>query len=250
MTTNGATAIRHRPRLVVAAAVAATAVLAACAAAHPAGSSAVSAVPRPPITWSPIPYGAARRAQMAAYAQRHYGIHSFRLAPRMVVEHVTVSTTFASAFATFAANTPSPELGELPGVCAHFVVDTDGTIHQLARLNLMCRHVTGLNHRAIGIEHVGLSHTDVLRNPRQMRASLALTAWLQDRYRIPLANVIGHNESLEHPLRRERNPAWRCQTHGDFTRAAMTDYRRRLAPLLRGTGVSPAPTRWIDTPCR
>jgi beta-N-acetylhexosaminidase len=168
----------------------------------------------------------------------------------MVVEHVTVSTTFASAFATFASNAPSAELGELPGVCAHFVVDTDGTIYQLVRLDLMCRHVTGLNQHAIGVEHVGLSHAEVLGNPRQMRASLALTAWLQARYRIPLANVIGHNESLEHPLRRERYAAWRCQTHGDFTRAAMSVYRRRLRPFLRGTGVSTAPTRWVESSCR
>jgi hypothetical protein len=187
---------------------------------------------------------------MAAYARRHYGIASARLAPRMVVEHVTVSTTFASAFWTFASDRPSPELGELPGVCAHFVVDTDGTIYQLVRLDRMCRHVTGLNQHAVGVEHVGMSHADVLGNPRQLRASLALTAWLATRFRIPLANVIGHGESLEHPLRRERYSAWRCQTHADFPRAAMDTYRRRLRPLLRPAGVPLTGTRWVDTPCR
>ena len=29
--------------------------------------------------------------------------------------------------ATFSPDTPDPELHELPQVCAHFVIDTDGT---------------------------------------------------------------------------------------------------------------------------
>ena len=36
----------------------------------------------------------------------------------------------------------------------------------------------------------------MLGNPRQLRASLKLTLWLIDRYRISLPNVIGHAESL------------------------------------------------------
>jgi hypothetical protein len=90
----------------------------------------------------------------------------------------------------------------------------------------------------------------VLRNPRQLRASLALSTWLAWRFRIPLANVIGHNESLDHSLRRERNAAWRCQTHADFPRAAMDGYRARLRPAFRRLGLGTAPTRWVDTGCR
>jgi beta-N-acetylhexosaminidase len=248
MTTNGFAVNRHARACVALAAALAV----AWAAGESAGRApaATRAAPRPAIVWRPIPYGPERLAQMAAYARRHYGLATARLSPRMIVEHVTVSTTFESAYATFAANAPSPELGELPGVCAHFVIDRDGTTYQLARLDRMCRHVTGLNQHAIGVEHVGLSHRDVLRTTRQLRASLQLTSWLQERYRIPLANVIGHNESLEHPLRRERHAAWRCQTHADFPRAAMDAYRARLRELLRGSGVSLAATRWRDTTCR
>ena len=67
---------------------------------------------------------------------------------------------------TFAPNRPDPELHERPGVCAHFVIDRDGTIHQLVPLRLMCRHTVGLNHTAIGIEHVGISDAEVLGNAR------------------------------------------------------------------------------------
>jgi N-acetylmuramoyl-L-alanine amidase-like protein len=213
-------------------------------------ASGTTTVPRPAIVWKPIPFGARRRAEMAAYATRHYGIRSASLRPRMIVEHATASTTFSSAYWTFYADRPDAELGELPGICSHFVVDTDGAVYQLVRLDVMCRHTTGLNQVAIGIEHVGRTERDVFRNARQLRASIALTAWLADRFRIPLANVIGHNESLDHPLRYERYAAWRCQTHADFPRAAMDGYRKRLAPLFRRAGLSTAPTRWVDSGCR
>ena len=242
MTTNGPRRNRH--------VIAAFVVLALAALGATLPARAATAPPRPAIVWKPIPYGPARRAEMAAYARRHYGLDTSVLRPRMIVEHATASTTFASAYWTFHADRPSPELGELPGVCAHFIVDTDGTIYQLVRTNVMCRHTTGLNHLAIGIEHVGRTHTDVLRNPRQLRASLALTAWLGWRYRIPLANVIGHNESLDHPLRRELNAAWRCQTHADFPRAAMDAYRKKLVSTFRTAGLAVSAARRVDSGCR
>ena len=44
----------------------------------------------------------------------------------MIVEHYTASNSFSSAYQTFARNRPDSELGELPGVCAHFVIDRGG----------------------------------------------------------------------------------------------------------------------------
>ena len=63
----------------------------------------------------------------------------------MIVEHYTAADSFSSAWDTFARDTPDGELGELPGTCAHFVVDRDGTIYQLVPLTTMCRHTVGLN---------------------------------------------------------------------------------------------------------
>ena len=127
---------------------------------------------------------------------------------------------------------------ELPRTCAHFVVDRDGTIYQLVRLNVICRHTVGLNWAAIGIEHVGLSDAQVLGDPAQMRSSLALTLWLMAKYRIALANVIGHNESLSSPLHKELYAPWRCQTHADWRRADMNVYRTRLVSLARRYGLT------------
>ena len=40
----------------------------------------------------PIPFGEERKAQMRAYARRHYGIDDYRLRrPRVIVEHYTVT---------------------------------------------------------------------------------------------------------------------------------------------------------------
>jgi N-acetylmuramoyl-L-alanine amidase len=188
---------------------------------------------RPHIVWKPIPYGAARKAEMAAYAQRHYGIHSWRLRPKVIVEHYAATTTFSPVWNAFAANAPDPELHQLPGDCAHFVIDRDGTIYQLVPLDVMCRHTVGLNYVAIGIEHVGTSDAEILHDPAQLRASLRLTAWLVTRFHIAVKNVIGHSESLTSPFHKELYAPWRYQTHGDWTHADMDVYRARLRALLR-----------------
>lgn len=178
-----------------------------------------------------IPFDAKRKAEMAAYAERHYGLSTYRLtAPKVIVEHYTQGPDARSAYNTFARDVPDPELHELPGTCAHFVIDTDGTIYQLVPLTLMCRHTVGLNYTAIGIEHAGFSDQQVLSNEAQLRASLALTQWLRCRFGIATENVIGHNESLNSPLHHERVPRLRRQTHQDMSKASMDAYRARLEP--------------------
>jgi beta-N-acetylhexosaminidase len=187
---------------------------------------------RPTIVQKPIPFPAKRKAEMAAYAKRHYGIDSYRLtSPHVIVEHYTATPSFQATYDTFAPDVPDVELHELPNVCSHFVIDTDGTIYQLVPLGLMCRHTVGLNYTAIGIEHVGNSDNAVLGNRRVLRSSLALTNWLRCRYRIKVANVIGHNESLTSPYHMERVARLRNQTHGDMTKASMDVYRSKLAKL-------------------
>jgi N-acetyl-anhydromuramyl-L-alanine amidase AmpD len=206
---------------------------------------------KPPTVAKPIPFGAARRAETARYAARHYGLHTWRLTrPRVIVEHYTASSTFGSAWNTFASDRPDPELRELPGTCVHFVIDRDGTIYSLVPLTTMCRHTVGLNWTAIGIEHVGTSDAQILSHPRQMRASLRLTLWLMHRFGISLPNVIGHSESLTSRYHRERYAPWRCQTHADWTHRDMTTYRRRLAALAAAEGIAVSRAgRPVRSPC-
>jgi N-acetylmuramoyl-L-alanine amidase len=223
--------------------------LAVLAVALGAAATSGANAPRPRIVVKPIPFGPARLAETRAYAGRHYRLDTWRLRrPRVIVEHYTASDSFASAYSTFASNTRN--LGELPGVCAHFVIDRDGTIYRLVPPSIMCRHTVGLNWTAIGIEHVGTSDAQILANRRQLDASLWLTSWLMSRYGIRLRNVIGHNESLTSPYHRELNRSWRCQTHGDWTRADMQIYRAALARRARRYGVTLGPpARPVDSGC-
>ncbi len=190
------------------------------------------AIAPPRVVQKPIPYGAQRKADMRAYARRHYGIDEHRLvAPKVIVQHYTVTDTFQPVYDTFAPNRPDVELNELPGVCSHYVIDRDGTIYQLVPTSIMCRHAVGLNYTAVGIEHVGRSDAQVVGNPRQMAASLRLTRMLQGRFRIHTRNVIGHNENRSSPFHRERVKRLRTQTHADFPKPVMDGYRRRLERL-------------------
>jgi N-acetylmuramoyl-L-alanine amidase len=192
----------------------------------------LAVAPRPHVIWKPIPFGPRRKAEMAAYAEKHYGIHSWRLQPKVIVEHYTASDSFSSAWSTFAANEPDPELHELPGDCAHFIIDRNGRVYQLVRLDIMCRHTVGLNYVAVGIEHVGTSDAEILHDKAQIRASLELTAWLVGRFHIKVRNVIGHSESLSSPYHRELYKPWAHQTHADWKHADMDAYRTRLRRLL------------------
>jgi N-acetylmuramoyl-L-alanine amidase len=187
-------------------------------------------VVQPPIDRRHIPFGARRKQEMRRYARRHYGIDDYHLRhPRVVVLHLSVTESAQSVIETFARDQPDPELGELPGVCAHYVIDQRGRIFELVSRRLMCRHTVGLNYVAFGIEHVGMREGEVMNRRRQLQASLALVRWLQDRYGIRTRDVIGHNESLQSPYHRERVAHLRNQTHADFPSSVARRYRRLLA---------------------
>lgn len=195
-----------------------------------AESSAERAVPKPTIVQKSIPITSARRAQTRAYAKRHYGKATSTIArPRVIVEHWTASATASSAFSTFASNAPDVELHERPGVCSQFLIDRGGRILQLTPIRFLCRHTVGLNDRAIGIEHVGVSDGDVLSHRRQMAASYRLTRWLKCKYDIETSDVIGHSESLSSPYHHERVARLKNQTHGDWKASSMRKYRKVIA---------------------
>jgi N-acetylmuramoyl-L-alanine amidase len=184
---------------------------------------------KPPIRDWLVPFPPRRRRQMAAYSERHYGEREWRLRRvELIVEHMAATGSARAVHATFAANSPDVEFGELPGVCSHYLIGRNGRIYRLVPLAIRCRHTVGLNHVSIGIEHVGHTPVDVLRNPRQLRASLRLTRWLRCRFGLAAKRAIGHAESLHSPFYRELVPAFRNRTHGDWRHRYMRVYRQRL----------------------
>jgi N-acetyl-anhydromuramyl-L-alanine amidase AmpD len=187
--------------------------------------------PQPTIVQSPIPYGPTRRRQMAAYSKRHYGTSTSVLRPRVIVLHFTANNSYSATWNTFASN--ATNLGEKPGTCSQFVIEKNGRIHQLVPLNVRCRHTVGLNHVAIGIEMVqqtgqGARWADqqILHRPKQVKAALRLVRWLQARYRIKAADVIGHSMANHHRLFKDLE-GWR-NDHVDWQAADVRAFRRRL----------------------
>jgi len=166
----------------------------------PAARAASTAVTRPPVVKKYIRYGAGRKAQTADYGRRHYRQHTYRLTdPKVVVLHHTAGSTWQSAWYTFDANTAYN--GEKPGVSAQFIVHKDGTIYQLMPLSYRARHCIGMNWTSIGIEFVQEAQAgkdghwmdrQILKRDRQMAAGLRLVRYLQARFGITTANVIGH----------------------------------------------------------
>jgi hypothetical protein len=192
----------------------------------------VGAAAKPQIKKRLIPYPKKRKREMAAYSKRHYGKSQWRLIdPKLVVIHYAEAGSVGAIFNTFAPDRPDVEFHQLPGVCSHFAVGAGGGIVKFVPTSIRCRHVVGLNHVAIGIEHVGFSDGDILNRPAQLNPSLRLTQWLRCRFGIPIEGVIGHNESLSSPYYKELDPRFRGQTHGDFKKASMDVYRGDLRKL-------------------
>ncbi|HET8593456.1 MAG TPA: peptidoglycan recognition family protein [Solirubrobacterales bacterium] len=197
-----------------------------------APEAASIAAAKPSIRKMLIPYPKKRKRDMAAYSKRHYGGYKWRLNnPKLIVIHYAVAGSIRTIYNTFAPNQPDVEFGELPGVCSQYAVGAGGGSVKFVPPSIRCRHVVGLNHVAIGIEHVGFSDADVLNRPAQLNGSLELTQWLRCRFGIPVEGVIGHNESLSSPYYKELDPRFKGKTHGDFNRASMDTYRAELEKL-------------------
>ena len=178
-----------------------------------------------------IPYPASRQQEMAAYSLRHYGTASWQLTPTMIVLHYTAGGTWAGARAVFAADTVN--MGELPGTCAHYVVDKDGTVYQLVPTSVRCRHTIGLNDQAIGIEMVqeggssaSWADQQILDRPAQVGAALALVRSLQAQFGIPTTSVIGHAMANSAPQFHDRM-GWR-NDHADWPADDVARFRARL----------------------
>lgn len=126
-----------------------------------------------PSRWTPSPNFDARR-------------------PNLVVIHHTSNNAIEPALATLT--NPARE------VSAHYVVERDGTVYQLVDERQRAWHAgqskwgadTDVNSSSIGIE-LDNNGREPYAEP-QIAALLALLADLQERYRIPTANFVGHGD--------------------------------------------------------
>ena len=202
-----------------------------------AAASSTRTVTRPVIVSKPVPFGSTRKAEISAYCKRHYGISGWRLTPKVIVLHFTAGADWRATWNYFASDAPDPEFHELPGPASHFIIAKDGTIYQCVPLNVRTRSTYGLNYVAVGIEFAqecpsssSWADQQILNRPAQVNAGLRLVAWLQAKYKISMANVIGHSMARTSPyykdLVRPNTP-----DHGDWQLADVKVFRARLKQL-------------------
>jgi N-acetyl-anhydromuramyl-L-alanine amidase AmpD len=183
-----------------------------------------------------IPFGPRRKRQMARYSKRHYGHARWRLRRKnVIVLHFTAGNSYSGAWSTFASN--APVRGELPGVCAHYLVGKGGRVGEIVSPRIRCRHAIGLNYTALGIEMVQVTGSgshwaarQILKRKEQIRPTLRLVAWLKRRYEIRMRDIIGHSMVNNSPYFRDRQ-GWRS-THVDWLWPEVKEFRRRLRKHL------------------
>jgi N-acetylmuramoyl-L-alanine amidase len=205
----------------------------------PASATDPAASIRPHIVKKSIPFGAARKAQMANYCQRHYHQHRWALKhPKVIVLHFTAGADWKSAWNTFAANSAymsTDGVWEKPGVSAHFIVGKRGTIYQCVPLGYRARHAIGMNWTAIGIEIVQevpagktghWADQRILHRSKQITAALKLVRYLKARFLIKNKNVIGHAMANNSPYFRDYTGAKNAT--GDWIKRDVIQFRARL----------------------
>ena len=180
---------------------------------------------------------AKRKREMRAYSKRHYGRARLKLTPKVIVEHIAVAPTAQSVINTFAPDHPDPELHELPNVCAHYLISEKNKILELVSPRIRCRHTVGLNHVAIGIEHIGYSDGDA----RQPQAP----AREPEAHHLPALHVRDRDPQRHRPQREPEQPvpprARQAATHADPRRLRREVDADRSPPRttgVRGGGVT------------
>ena len=158
-----------------------------------------------------------RKELTLEYLKDRYEIETgdVQITPRMIVLHWTAIPSLEKSFQAFYNSTLPGHRSKIKGagqlnVSAHYLVDRDGSIHQLLPETTMARHVIGLNHCAIGIENVG--GEDMPLTKEQLKANTWLVKQLSSRH--PIEYLIGHHEYQlfeNHPLWLEVDQGYRTE---------------------------------------
>lgn len=147
----------------------------------------------------------AERLQLTVnYARQHYGEATAALTnPQMIVVHFVTIPTLQKSLDFFRPSHIDHQVrrdiaggGEV-NVSAHYLVDRDGTLYQMAGEDVLCRHIIGFNHSAIGIENVAVNADDL--TPAQLEANAALISRIVQR-QPAIRYLLGHHEYRDRTL--------------------------------------------------
>jgi hypothetical protein len=130
-------------------------------------------------TWKPA---------IAAYSQRHYGNHEWRLHPTCIVLHYTAGRTFPENLAS-----SSSFLNETPGLASHYVVDGEH-VWELLPPTVRCRGTYGINHHAVSIEMLAAEANDLMSRKKTMDTAARLVVGLLDEFHLTPNDVYSHEQ--------------------------------------------------------
>ncbi len=152
------------------------------------------------IKQTPITFTKYRVGLTKEYIKSHYNICSedIKIVPKIVVIHHTAIDDYRKSLGRFVdeklpGDRPDISNGGSVNVSTHFMVEKDGTIHQLMPLEFMARHTIGLNYNSIGIENVGGENSKDNLTDAQLKANIELIKYLGHKYE-SIKYIIGHYE--------------------------------------------------------
>jgi N-acetylmuramoyl-L-alanine amidase len=190
----------------------------------------------PQATQVPI-FNEERLQLTESYSSRHYGRASYRLTdPQIIVVHYTAIATLQDTLQFFQpAQLDRQSRSDIASggdvnVSAHYLVDSNGALYQLAPEDILCRHTIGFNYTAIGIENVAADAGHL--TDRQAEATAALISRLVRRHP-SLRYLIGHHEYRDTTLPHyrlfiENDPSYRFTDKIDPGPLFMTKVRQLL----------------------
>jgi len=149
---------------------------------------------------TPIEFGKLRIELTKSYIKNHYGliVQNIEIEPKIIVIHYTGIDDFDDSIKRFIPSILLSDRKDISNagvvnVSAHFMVERDGTIHQLMPIDYMARHVIGLNYNSIGIENVGGENHKQNLTIEQLISNIKLINYLKEKFN-SIEYVIGHDE--------------------------------------------------------
>lgn len=153
------------------------------------------------IIQTPIKFTQKRVDLTKQYIKIHYAldIEDIRIIPKIILIHHTAIDDYKDSLSRFEAELLPSRRTDISSskpsvnVSSHFMVERDGTIHQLMPLDFMARHVIGLNYSSIGIENVGGQNSKDNLTDAQLRANVFLVKYLKNKFN-SIEYLVAHYE--------------------------------------------------------
>ena len=153
------------------------------------------------IIQTPIPFSQKRIDLTKEYIKIHYkkDVDNIKIIPKIILVHHTAINSYEDSLSRFTSEALPSRRKDISSVrpsanvSSHFMVERDGTIHQLMPLDFMARHVIGLNYNSIGIENVGGENSEDNLTQAQLEANIYLVQYLQKKFKT-LKYLVGHYE--------------------------------------------------------